>query len=753
MKNPYTLSLFLTLLMLCWGCAPKPIAEVDYTQYVDPLIGTGGHGHVFVGASVPHGMVQLGPNNATKGWDWCSGYHHSDSTIIGFAHTHLSGTGIADLGDISFMPVSEVNLATDTNFVSTFLKEQETATPGYYAVHLLRYGIDVEVTASERVGWHRYRFPKGKEAQVIIDMEEAVKSLMFRKGTIDSYLQVINDTTVVGYRLSDEWAKDHRIYFAARFSSPATSNTLYLHNTAVDRDSIGGDNVKGSFYFNGTEELLVKVALSYTSVEGAIRNLAAETTDWDFDAITAQARNKWNESLSVVDYQTSDENQKKLFYTALYHTQISPSLFSDVDGAYRGADGKVYQKQQFTPYTIFSLWDTYRAVHPWFTLVDTKTSDYINTLIDITEKQGRLPVWHLAGNETDCMTGMHSVPVIVDATLKNIAGIDPQRAYQAVVGFASTNYGGLPLINQYGYIPADKEMWSVAKGLEYCIDDYAVAQLAQRLGQTADYERYMARSKGYAHYFDTLTGFMRGRLANGAWRTPFNPSHSIHLEDDYVEGNAWQYTWLVPHDVEGLIALFGGEESFIQKFDSLFTVSSALNEGASVDITGMIGQYAHGNEPSHHILYLYAFAGKQWRTAQEISKVYNQFYKITPDGLIGNEDCGQMSTWYIFSSLGFYPVNPVNGMYVFGTPLAEKATIRLANGKEFVVRSLNSSPSNRYIQSVKLNDILYPHSYIMHEDIMKGGELVFTMGETPNYSFGKLPQHRPYSNSKLNNHN
>lgn len=473
------------------------------------------------------------------------------------------------------------------------------------------------------------------------------------------------------------------------------------------------------------EPLLVKTAVSYVSSEGALANLEAEHRT--FDEVHEDAVELWNDALSKIQVEVKDDNVKKMFYTALYHTMISPSVFQDVDGSYKGADGKVYQTSDFVPYTIFSLWDTYRAVHPLYTLIDTRNADYVNSLLAIYDQQKSLPIWHLVANETNCMVGVHSIPVIVDACLKGFPGIDVEHAYQAVKSIREMNDNGLDFVRNQEYIPADKISWSVARALEYAIDDYAVAQLAKYLGKEDDYQLFMKRSKYYAHYFDSDSGFMRGKLADGSWRLPFDPSRSLHMEDDYVEGNAWQYTWLVPHDPQGLIKLFGGKKQFVEKLDSLFIVSSELNEGASIDITGMIGQYAHGNEPSHHILYLYPYVGEKAKAAKLLHQVYDSFYKATPDGLIGNEDCGQMSAWYIFSAMGFYPVNPVDGTFIFGSPLLDCVTMNLNNGKKFEIIAHNNSQRNIYIKSIKLNGKPYDKFYITYEDIMNGGVLEFEM--------------------------
>jgi len=743
---------FITFCCFFYACsvADGRDPKKDYAAFVDPLIGSGGHGHVFVGASVPHGMVQLGPNNASKGWDWCSGYHDSDPTIVGFAHTHLSGTGIADLGDIAFMPiVSNETSAPGSNYirhVSTFSKQNQIVEPGYYSVKLNEHQIHAELTSTERAGFQRYTYPHTAIPSVVIDLDEGVKSLEARKGTLGAGFRLVNDSTIAGYRLSDEWATDHKVYFTAVFSRPVKALQLYKEGKPVSSVSDTGLHIQVKLDFTkSAEPLLVKTGISYVSEEGASANLSQEIPHWNFDELRTAARAKWNESLSTIDFQSADTAAVKIFYTSLYHTLIAPSLFSDVDGRYRGADGAIHQAKDFTPYTTFSLWDTYRAVHPLYTLIDKKVPDYVYTLLSLYDQQKSMPVWSLVGNETNCMVGRHSIPVVVDAALKGFP-IDKQRAFKAVSSLEKMDEAGLNYVRTQQYIPAEKEPWSVAKGLEYAIDDYAIAELAANLGYTAEEDKFRGRSRNYQQYFDASTGFMRGKLSSGKWRANFNPFHSVHLEDDYVEGNAWQYTWLVPHDVYGLIGLFGEKKRFSTKLDSLFTVSSELNEGASVDISGMIGQYAHGNEPSHHILYLYAYAGEQSKTAGLVRNVFKKFYTTSPDGLIGNEDCGQMSAWYIFSALGFYPVNPVNGIFVFGSPIADKASIRLQNGKTFEVITQHNSAENIYIQSVSLNGMDYRKPYIGYNTIMKGGTLVFKMGNKPSDSWYDQQIRIPESN-------
>lgn len=727
-------------------------SSADRTLMVDPLIGSGGHGHVFVGACMPHGMVAVGPNNVSQGWDWCSGYHDSDTTVAGFAQNHLSGTGIADLGEIVVMPFTgepklEKGTGNGDGYAVRFYKAHETAVPGYYSVMLDAADIFAEVTATERTAFHRYTyFSEHKEVQtpprrILFDLESAPKSLS-RKGCLFSRIEVLDDGTVTGCRRSDEWARGEEVWFAARFSQPVEGYTLYSDNLPVNGNSAEGDNVKAVFDFGGSDKVELSVALSYTSADGALRNLAADAA-LRFDDVRRESHGKWNAELSRIEFKGIDPTTDSIFYTSLYHTAFAPQLFADVDGRYRRADGQMVVADGFVPYTIFSLWDTYRAVHPLYTIIDPRAGDYVNSLADITASSGRLPVWHLAGHETDCMVGVHSVPVMVDAALKGVDGVDAQEMLRLVSDFDKQPVPGLDYVAAGGYVPADKVNWSVSRALEYAIDDDAVARLARAFGDGAAAERYAARALGYRNYFDAESGFMRGKLADGSWRTPFDPSYSMHEEHDYVEGNAWQYTWLVPHDVEGLISLFGGDEAFAEHLDALFEADSSLNEGASADITGMIGQYAHGNEPSHHTIYLYAYAGRQWRTAELVRRVCREFYTTEPDGLIGNEDCGQMSAWYVFTALGFYPVHPTAGVYVFGSPLVESATIHTVSGRDFTVRTVNNSAENIYIQSVTLDGKPYDRSYVTHGDLLRGGELVFTMGPEPNTAFGAAPENRP----------
>lgn len=686
-------------------------ASSDYLEYVDPLIGTGGHGHVFLGASVPHGMVQIGPNNKSIGWEWCSGYNDSDSTIIGFAQTHLSGTGIADLGDVILMP----STTDEWPIVSTFDKKNQHVSPGYYSVLLNKNNIVADMTATTRTSLQRYTYPSGSKKYIVVDLLNGVKSLMSRKGWLESNIKVLNDSTIQGYRKSNEWATDHRIYFTTVFSEKILGVKYAEDGKVAILQFVPYGN-----------ELQAKTGISYVSCEGAAKNLQSEQSGFEFGRIKEDAQKAWNKELSKIDFNSSDGNVMKIFYTALYHTSIQPSIFSDVDGFYRGADGKTHQAKDFVPYTIFSLWDTYRATQPLYTLIDNREKDYVNSLLTIYEQQGELPMWHLAGNETHCMVGLHSIPVIVDACLKGIEGVDSERAYNAVSSIRNSKWEGLDYLNTKGYVPADKVEWAVAKGLEYAIDYYSVAQLAKKIGHKSDYNYFSKGAKSYKYYFDPRVDFMRGRMYDGSFRKEFDPSHSVHMMDDYVEGNAWQYTWLVPHDIDGLVKLFGGKDKLISKLDDLFTVSSELNEGASADITGMIGQYAHGNEPSHHIIYIYSYLGENGKCSKRLEQVYDEFYKTEPDGLIGNEDCGQMSAWYVFSALGFYPLNPVSGEFVCGRPLVKNATIKLVNGKNLRITTRKTNNGN-IIKKVLVNGSERRNLRISYSEIMRGGIIEFVL--------------------------
>lgn len=741
------INLYFILIVFFTSC----VKNKSLIQYVDPFIGSDGHGHVFVGANVPFGGVQVGPANFHKGWDWTSSYHFSDSIIKGFGHLKLSGTGIGDLGEILLMPANGklfINPGFNNykkGYSSKYLKEEETVSPGYYRVNLEKYNIKVELTATQRCGFHRYTFPKSEKSRIIINLKEGNGWDIPTK----TFLNQINDTVFQGYRYSKGWANDQREFFSMIISKPAENFFIVNQDSIYNETNKTGTGVIGFLEFKTqeNEEVFAKVGISPVSVENAHENLLNEIKDWDFDRIKLQAENSWNSELSKVEIKTDDNSMKRIFYTAMYHSMITPNLYHDINGDYRGADKKIYNDKTFKNYTLFSLWDTYRAAHPLYTILhQEKVHDMVKSMYKIYEHQGKLPIWHLRANETNTMVGYSAIPVMVDATFKNLHSIDKELIYQSLKESASQDFEpGIKEILDIGYIPADKMVESVAKQMEYSISDWGIAQLAKDLNKKEDFNHFMERARNYRKYFDNETRFFRGKLLDGSWKTPFDPFSAAHRTNDYCEGNAWQYLWLVPQDPEGLIDLMGGDEMFVQKLDSLFTISSELDKNASVDISGMIGQYAHGNEPSHHVAYLYSYAGQQFKSPPIIRKINNTLYTDMPDGLSGNEDCGQMSAWYIFSSIGFYPVNPSSGMYVFGSPQFDEVKIHLPNNKKFTVTSINNSDSNIYIQSVKLNGKDYRYSYITHNDIIKGGNLVFEMGKSPNKSFGKDEKYRPQS--------
>lgn len=731
---------FLLIIMAFISCQ-KPVSTetTDYTQFVDPLIGSGYHGHVFVGASVPFGAVQLGPNNETQGWDWCSGYHYSDSVLIGFSHTRLSGTGIGDLGDVVFMPVTDdFKPGADSipyPWKSKYSHEKELAQAGYYSLHIDRYNIDAELTATSRVGFHRYKYNNEGDSKIVVELKYGTGWDKITYGSVEQ----VDKNAIQGYRFSKGWAEDQKIFFYTQFSKEIKSFEVLNAN-----DGEGILTAMIGFESNG--ELLAKTAISATGAEGAKNNLSAEVTDWDFDSVKNIAKASWNTELGKIKVETNNLSDKKIFYSALYHTMIAPSLFNDANGDYRGADKQNHQNPGYQTYTTFSLWDTYRAAHPLFTLVQpNRTNDFVNTMLAIYDQQGKLPVWHLHANETNCMVGYHAIPVIADAYLKGFRGFDAEKAFEAMKSSAMNDFRGVDFVKLQGYIPADSQVESVARAMEYAIDDWCIAAMATALGKTEDAAYFSKRAKYYENYFDPQTCFMRGKMTDGSWRAPFSPIASQHNADDYCEGNAWQYLWLVPQNPEGLIELLGGEEPFITKLDSLFSISSEQIEGASSDISGLIGQYAHGNEPSHHTTYMYAFAGQQWKSAALVREICKTMYTDKNDGLCGNEDCGQMSAWYVLSSMGMYPVNPAAGAYVFGSPVFDKAEIGLPEGKTFSIVAENNSAENIYIQSAELNGKPYTKSFITHKDILAGGTLKFVMGNQPNTTFGASPQDRPKS--------
>lgn len=721
------------------------------TRYVDPFIGSGGHGHVFVGANVPFGAIQAGPSNFHKGWDWCSSYHYSDSIVKGFSHLHLSGTGCTDLGEFLIMPAVgelKINPGTQENpedgYASYYHHDSEKAEAGYYKVHLDTYNIDIEMTSTARVAMHQITYPKSEKSRLIIDLKEGNGDT-----ATETFFHRVNDTLVAGYRFSKGWAADQREYFAMVLSKPIQSVLVYNGQEKMEGDAAKGKAVKAFLQFStkAFEKVQVKFGMSPVSMENALANIKAEMPNWDFNKVLSNNKAQWNKELSKINIKTESESAKKVFYTAMYHTLIAPNVFDDVNGDYRGTDKKIYKNSDFTNYTLFSLWDTYRTAHPLYTLTQQeRVPDMINSMLKIYKQQGKLPVWHLRGNETNTMVGYSGVPVVVDACLKGFEGIDLNLAYEAVKTTAMGDFEpGVKELQKYGYIPCDMMHESVASAMEYAISDWGISKLAEKLGKKEDAAYFKKRAESYKEYFDPKDRFMKGRMKNGSRRTPFNPYSAQHRVNDYCEGNAWQYLWLVPQDPEGLINLLGGDKSFTAKLDSLFSISSDLEHGASADISGLIGQYAHGNEPSHHITYLYAYAGEQYKTADKVRYIMKELYTDKYDGLCGNEDCGQMSAWYVMSSMGFYPVNPTNGAYVFGSPMFNEASISLPGDKSFIIIANNNTEKNIYIQSVKLNGLEYRKSFITHKDILKGGTLTFEMGEKPNKNFGVKLEDRPKS--------
>ncbi len=710
------------LLLLSLMLMPLTGMAGNLTQLVNPRIGTGGHGHVFVGANVPFGMIQLGPNEHTRGWDWCSGYHESDSVIIGFGHMHLSGTGIGELGDVAFLPVLD-----EEQREVLFSHRAERVRPGYYSVMLDNH-VHVELTATERAGMHRYTLPAdAKNGFMVLNLNQGIGwDKMSQCG-----MKVESATLVTGFRYSTGWAKDQKVFFAAEFSRP------------VKQVQQEGDSLSVFSFDNNGSPLLLRVGLSAVSVEGAKANLRAEMNHWNFASLVADADRKWEEQLQKMHISGGTPAEQSVFYTAMYHTMIAPSVFCDVDGRYRGADGQVYQGD-FTNYTTFSLWDTYRAAHPLMTLIHPeRQKDIAQTMLHICDQQGKLPVWHLMGNETDCMVGNPGSIALADLVMKGYL-TDYKAALEALKKSDMREERGLGLLAKYGYIPCDLDPTyeTVAKGLEYAIADGAAAVVAKRYGTKSDYKYFYDRSQSYRRYFDRKTGFMRGVTSKGQFREPFNPFHAVHQHDDYTEGNAWQYTWLVSHDVHGLIGLFGGEKPFLQKLDSLFVAEGDLGEGASPDISGLIGQYAHGNEPSHHIIYMYNYAGQPWKAAPLLRKVFSEMYRDGLDGLSGNEDVGQMSAWYVLSSMGLYQVEPAGGRYIIGSPLFDSVEMNVGNGRTFKVTARNNSAENIYVQSAKLNGKKYTKSYVDFKDIVCGGELELVMGSQPS-AFGTAKKDRP----------
>jgi predicted alpha-1,2-mannosidase len=718
-------------------------AQQSPASWVNPFIGTGGHGHTYPGATVPFGMVQLSPDTRLEGWDGCGGYHYDDSCIYGFSHTHLNGTGVPDLCDILVMPgtgETRWNNGSDgtPGYGSHFSHSRETAEPGYYRVQLDDYGITAELTATTRAGMHSYTFPAGQEAHILFD-------LFHRDEVVESSIRVISNTQIEGLRRSRSWAQDQYVYFVAVFSRPFESNEIALDNkvspgiTSAEKQK----NIKAIFHFGkiGGQKILVKVGISAVSTENARLNLLSEIPGWDFAQIRENARKTWNQELSKIEVEGGSDTQKTIFYTALYHTMVNPNTFTDADGSYRGRDGRIHKADGFTNYSVFSLWDTYRAFHPLMTLIDQKrTLDYIRSFLVQYDQGGLLPVWELNGNETNCMIGYHAVPVIVDAYRKGIRNFDTDKALAAMQKSASQpGNAGLKAMEQSGFLSTGDESESVSKTLEYAYDDWCIAVFAKDMGNDDVYRHYIRRAQSYKNLFDPSSGFMRAR-SNGGWFSPFDP---FEVNFNYTEANAWQYSFSAVQDISGLILLNGGRDRLAARLDELFSVSSQTTGRDQSDISGLIGQYAHGNEPSHHMAYLYPFVGQAWKTQEMVHRILSTLYRNNPDGLSGNEDCGQMSAWAVMSAMGFYPVTPGTPVYVIGTPWFSKVTLHLENGKEFVIRADHQTDSDFYIQSAVLNGKKYTASFLNHSDIMQGGELSFSMGATPNKTWGSGTGNEP----------
>ena len=732
-------------------CSCQTGRDQQTFDFVDPFIGTGGHGHTFPGATVPYGMVQLSPDTRTMGWDGCSGYHYSDSSIIGFSHTHLSGTGIGDCGDILFMPFNgDIKWKAgdekdpDTGYRSRFTHNDEKAVPGYYTVNLKDYDIDVELTTSTRVGFHRYTFNRDGQSGIIIDLTHTIHG---HQNPLNE-IRIISDTEVAGIKVTNGWATNHHVHFYAKFNKPFTYKLLDTGNELSGATVVSSQNAKAALIFDMSagDELLAKVGISSVDIEGAKNNLNSEITDWNFDRVVLDAKNLWVEQLNKIQIESDDNDHKTIFYTAIYHCSISPYIFSDVDGRYRGIDQKIYSAKGFNSYTVFSLWDTFRAFHPLLTIIDPeRDNDFICSLLTKYDEGGILPKWELAANYTGTMIGYHAVSVIVDAYMKGIRNYDVEKAYRACIETSLYDTTGIlfpsqvvkdklmPIARKYynemGYIPPDLAIKSVSEGLEYAYCDWCIAQMAKEMNDVDTYEKYSKRAMNYKNYFDPETGFMRGMRSDGNWETPFNPRAPGR---SYVEGNAWQWNWFVPHDIQGYVELMGGKDYFVKKLDSLFSIPSYIEgERRMADATGLIGQYAHGNEPSHHTVHIYNYLGEAWKTQQLADSILYSLYFNDPDGISGNEDCGQMSAWYILNAMGFYSFCPGNPEYSIGRPIFDKVTLSLPNNKKFVIEAKNNSRGNKYIQSATLNGKPLSSPHFHHNDIMQGGTLVLEMGHEP----------------------
>ena len=726
--------IFILLVTVIFSCSEKKSPQLNLTNYVNPFIGTDGPGNTYPGATVPFGMVQLSPDIGIPGWDRIAGYYYQDSIISGFSHMHLTGTGAGDLYDILVMPTnskfSKTSVENGNRPYSSFSHNHESASPDYYTVDLLDFDIKAELTSTKRVGVHRYTFPKDKRSAITIDLGYALNW----DAPTDTYIKVIDDFTIEGYRKSTGWAKDQRVFFVMKFSKPFESYEIFLQDSLVKKGEVKGKNTKIKLNYSTFEEeqIVVKTGLATSNIKGAYSSLESEAGDKSFDQIKNEASKTWENELRKIEIFSKDNNAKTIFYTMMYQSMLAPTLLSDAEVYYKGADGKINQAKAYDKYDTFSLWDTYRAAHPLYTIIHpNRVSDMINSMLSHYKETGLLPVWSLQGNETNMMIGYHAVPVIVDAYFKKIANFDISLAYEACKNSAMESGRQIPEYIKLGYVPVDdeNENWSVSKTLEYAYDDWCIAQFAKDLSKYEDYKYFMDRSENWRNVYDNKSIFMRPKLKNGEFVKDFIPKE---YSTYFTESNAWQYFWYVPQNIEGLINIVGGKDLFEKKLDSMFSLDPLPDDKLPIFSTGMIGQYAHGNEPSHHVGYLYNYIGKPWKTQEIIREGLETQYKNEPNGHCGNEDCGQMSSWYVFSALGFYPGNPAQGIYSFGSPIFDKATINLENGKRFVVETINNSKNNKYIQSIVLNGENVYRNYIRHDEIMQGGKLIFTMGKSPN---------------------
>lgn len=714
-------------------------AQKNYTSLVNPFIGTGGHGHTYPGATMPFGMMQLSPDTRLEGWDGCGGYHYTDSMIYGFSHTHLSGTGIADYCDVLVMPFTGDVKWKNDEYRSPFSHKKEKASPGYYEVLLEKNNILARLTTTVRAGMHEYTFDKNaKQGKILVDLKH-------RDEVLESSIEVVNDYEIKGFRRSKSWAQNQYLYFYMKFEQPIKQYGIALNDLLQQNiKTAQGKNIKAYFSFDlpAGKKIKVKVGISGVSAENAKLNLDTEISGWNFDQLKLNAEKAWNKELGKIEIKGGTKDQQVAFYSALYHTEVVPNVYTDVNGEYRGTDLKVHKAEGFTNYSVFSLWDTHRALHPLMSIINRKrTGDWINTFLVQYKYGGMLPVWELSGNETYCMIGYHSVPVIVDAYQKGIRNFDAQLALKAMVDYAESNRFGISHYAKQGYLSNDVDHESSSKTVEYAYDDWCISQLAKWLGNDEVYQRYNLRSLNYRNLFDPTIYHIRGKV-QAFWFSPFN---ATEINNFFTEGNSWHYSFTAQQDIDGLITAYGGKENFLRKMEELFTTSQQLSGREQSDVTGLVGQYAHGNEPSHHLAYLFNYGGRPWRTQEVIHKICTEFYPNNPDGLIGNEDCGQMSAWFVLSSMGIYQPTPGSGIYALGTTLFDEVKIHLENGKTFTITAKNHKPGNFYVNNVLLNGKQHPETFIKHTDIENGGSMVFEMSSTPNKTRGTKDAEMPHS--------